>query len=74
MSYTYQQQAVKCINQFVEDADGNWYEAKKAMDIWCVEVMALGKIESVDSWRIFVHALDDAWMSMRPLAMVDDKP
>jgi len=71
---TYQQQAVKCINQFVADADGNWYDAKEALDNWCVEVMALGKIECVDSWRTFVHALDDAWLSMRPLGMATDKP
>jgi hypothetical protein len=71
---TYQQQAVKSINQFVEEADGNWYDAKVAMDNWCVGVMALGKIESVDQWRIFVHALDAAWLAMRPPEMADDKP
>jgi L-ribulose-5-phosphate 3-epimerase UlaE len=71
---TYQKQAVKTINQFVEECDGNWHDAKVAMDNWCVEVMALGLIESVDQWRVFLHALDDAWMAMRPEGMEPDTP
>jgi hypothetical protein len=74
MSTPYQKQAVKCINQFVAEADGNWYDAKVALDNWCVEVLALGEVECVESWRIFVYCLDDAWMSMRPLEMANAKP
>ena len=70
---TYQKQAVKTINQYLEDADGNWAEAKRALDLWCVEVLALGKIECMSSWNIFVHALDDAWLSMAPEGWAGDK-
>lgn len=71
---TYQRQAVKTINFYVEQADGNWHDAKVALDNWCVEVAALGKIESVDQWRVFLHALDEAWVAMRPVGMEPDKP
>ena len=64
---TYERQAVQTINQFVEDANGNWAEAKHALDVWCVEVMALGKIECMDGWRCFLLALDSAWLAMEPV-------
>lgn len=63
---TYERQAAQTINQFLEDANGNYAEAKHALDVWCVEVMALGKIECMDGWRYFLLALDETWMSMCP--------
>jgi hypothetical protein len=63
---TYQKQAMKTINQFVEDAGGNWHNAKVDLDNWCVEVVALNKIECVEAWNHFVYELDLAWAAMAP--------
>lgn len=63
---TYQKQAVKTINQFVEAADGNWHNARIDLDTWCVEVVALGKIENAAQWNSFVHTLDLVWAEMGP--------
>jgi len=63
---TYQKQAVKTINQFVEQNDGNWHNARIDLDNWCVEVVALGKIENAAQWNSFVHTLDLVWAEMEP--------
>ena len=71
---TYEKQAIKTINQFVADNDGNWHNARVDLDTWCVEVVALGKMENAHSWNTFVHALDLAWAAMAPVEEADDTP
>jgi len=53
-------QAVKCVNEFVERADGNWKEAKS---LWAQELqwMPYGW-----KYRRYVRAVFEAFKAMRP--------
>lgn len=53
-------QAVKCVNEFVERADGNWKQARK---LWCEEV---GRMPYGYKYKQFVHEVELAFESLRP--------
>lgn len=62
MSSDLTRQAVKCVNEFVERADGNW---DKARLLWQEEYLGLPAGAYYDA---YFFAVEDAFRSLRPSA------
>jgi len=62
-------QAVKCVNEFVERADGNWKGARK---LWLVEVGEVMKEHGPEwgptGWTPWCYAMEAAFDAMQPEA------
>lgn len=61
---TLTKQATKCINQWVEEHDGNWLEVRKAM------LMELGATpvacQASAAFRQWRHTLEQVYQEMKP--------
>lgn len=64
---TLDKQAVRCVNEFVERADGNWKEARK---LWLVEVGEVmtehGDEWCPPGWTRWCYAMEHAFKEMEP--------